>query len=209
MSRASFYLDHLGRPRVAKTAPHDPTPGGLVRQAVAHLRGPDPPSPWCDDMTCGWRPKHCPQSTPDTAAELPVARYHRRHAVMKCSKPSQGQRQPRGGGAASGGQCAAPLRQRPGSLPAAEESAPGSAQGHHGHGPQAGQNHLLHAALRPAVRGCWRRILRASVSPKGVAHRPASGRSTGLPVGADIRCPGFGRASPTRAGDGVTVSVSP
>ena len=35
------------------------------------------------------------------------------------------------------------------------------------------------------------------------------GGTTRLPVGADIRCPSFGRASPTRAGDGVTVSVSP
>ena len=36
----ALLLDHLGRPRVAKTAPYDPTPGGrLVRQAAAHLRG--------------------------------------------------------------------------------------------------------------------------------------------------------------------------
>ena len=51
---------------------------------------------------------------------------------------------------------AAPLRQRPGRLPAPEESATGSAQGHHRHGPQAGQAHLFHAALRPGIRGCRR-----------------------------------------------------
>ena len=64
-----------------------------------------------------------------------------------------------GGGAAAGSQRAAPLRQRPGRLPAPEEGPSGSAQGHHGHGPQAGQDHLLHAALRPAVRGRWRGVL--------------------------------------------------
>ena len=40
---------------------------------------------------------------------------------------NQGQRQPCGGGAASGGQRAAPLRQCPGRIPAPEESPPGSA----------------------------------------------------------------------------------
>ena len=40
----------------------------------------------------------------------------------------------------------------------------GSAQGHHGDSAQAGPHHLLHAAVRPAVRGCRRRILRESVS---------------------------------------------
>ena len=30
----NLLLDHPGRPRVAKTAPHDPAPSGLVRQAV-------------------------------------------------------------------------------------------------------------------------------------------------------------------------------
>ena len=49
-------------------------------------------------------------------------------------------------------------------LPAPKESPPGSPQGHHRHRPQAGQAHLHHAAVRPAVRGCWRRILRESVS---------------------------------------------
>ena len=36
-----------------------------------------------------------------------------------------------------------------GGLPAPEESVIGSAQGHHRHGAQAGEAHLLHAALRP------------------------------------------------------------
>ena len=35
----SLFLDHTGRSRVAKRAPHDPAPGRLVRQAVADLRG--------------------------------------------------------------------------------------------------------------------------------------------------------------------------
>ena len=35
----ALLLDHPGRPRVAKTLPHNPTPGGLVPQAFAHLRG--------------------------------------------------------------------------------------------------------------------------------------------------------------------------
>ena len=69
---------------------------------------------------------------------------------------NQTQRQPGGGGVASGRQCAASLRQRPGRLPAPEESPPGCAQGHHRHGPQAGQAHLHHAALRPGIRGCRR-----------------------------------------------------
>ena len=69
---------------------------------------------------------------------------------------NQTQRQPGRGGVASGRQCAASLRQRPGRLPAPEESPPGSAQGHHRHGPQAGQAHLHHAALRPGIRGCRR-----------------------------------------------------
>ena len=71
----------------------------------------------------------------------------------------QGQRQPCGGGAASGGQRAAPLRQCPGRIPAPEESPPGSAQGHHCHGPQAGPDHLLHAALRTPIRGRRRGVL--------------------------------------------------
>ncbi len=69
-----------------------------------------------------------------------------------------------GGGAASGGQRAAPLRQCPGRLPAPEEGPSGSAQGHHGDSAQASLRHLLHAEARPGVRGCWRRILRESVS---------------------------------------------
>ena len=48
-----------------------------------------------------------------------------------------------------GGQRAAPFRQRPGRLPAPEERAGRSAQGHHSHSPQVGQAHPFHAAVRP------------------------------------------------------------
>ena len=82
-------------------------------------------------------------------------RYRRKGHQLK----DQAQRQSGRGGIASGGQCAASLRQRPGSLPAPEESPVGSSQGHYGHGAQAGPHHLLHAALRAAVRGCRRGIL--------------------------------------------------
>ena len=44
-----------------------------------------------------------------------------------------------------------------------KKSPSGCAQGHHSHSPQAGPDHLLHAALRPAVRGRRSRILRESV----------------------------------------------
>ena len=71
------------------------------------------------------------------------------------------------------------------------ESAPGSAQGHHGHGAQAGQDHLLHAAGRTWIRGCWSRILRASAPPKGVAGRNAESGAAGLPFGAFRRSPGI------------------
>ena len=101
--------------------------------------------------------------------------------------PDQGQRQPGGQGIAAGGQRAAPLRQRLGRLPAPEEGALGSAQGHHGHGPQAGQDHLRHVALRAGVRGCWRGTLRASASPEGAASHHAPCRSTGLSTGPHLQ----------------------
>ena len=94
--------------------------------------------------------------------------------------------QPGRGNAASGGQRAAPLRQRPGRIPAPEESPSGSAKGHHRHGPQAGEARLFHAEVRPEVRGCWRRILRKPISAAGVARGQASGGPTGLPVGAQV-----------------------
>ena len=53
---------------------------------------------------------------------------------------------------------------------------PGSAQGHHRHGPQAGQAHLHHAAVRPGIRGCRRGILRETVSARGRCVRPSAGR---------------------------------
>ena len=99
----------------------------------------------------------------------------------------QAQRQPSRGGIASGGQRAAPLRQRPGGVSPPKEGASGSAQGHHRHGPQAGPNHLRHATVRPRVRGCRRRVLRKAVSAAGVARRQASGGQIGLPAGAHTR----------------------
>ena len=90
------------------------------------------------------------------AGAEPQQPHHRRESNQL---KDQGQRQPCGGGAASGGQRAAPLRQCPGRIPAPEESPPGSAQGHHCHGPQAGPDHLLHAALRTPVRGRRRGVL--------------------------------------------------
>ena len=121
----------------------------------------------------------------------------------------QAQRQPGGGSIASGRQRAAPLRQRPGRLPAPEEGPAGSASGHYRHGPQAGQAHLHHAAVWPGIRGCWRGILRTSISPAGVARRQASGGPTGLPTGAHIRCPSSSCAPRINGRGGVTVSVSP
>ena len=58
-----------------------------------------------------------------------------------------------------GCQRTAPLQQRLGGLPAPQESTLGSTQGHHRHGSQAGETHLLHAALRAGLRRCRRRIL--------------------------------------------------
>ena len=67
-----------------------------------------------------------------------------------------------------------------------------SAQGHHGHGAQAGPNHLLHAALRPRLCGCRSPILRESVPGKGAAGREAESGATGLPAGACVRWSGPG-----------------
>ncbi len=47
----------------------------------------------------------------------------------------------------------------------------GAPQGHHGHGPQAGQNHLLDAEVWPAIRGRRRRILRQPVPATGAPLR--------------------------------------
>ena len=66
----------------------------------------------------------------------------------------------------------------------------GAPQGHHRHGPQAGQAHLHHAAVWPGIRGCWRGILRTSISPAGVARRQATGSAAGLPTGSHVRCRG-------------------
>ena len=104
---------------------------------------------------------------------------------------------------------AAPLRQRPGRLPAPEEGPAGSAPGHHRHGSQAGPHHLRHAALRPSVRGCRRRVLRKPVSSKGAPRHQAACRPAGLPTGAHIRCPSSSCAPRINGRGGVTVSVSP
>ena len=61
------------------------------------------------------------------------------------------------------------------------------AQGHHRHRPQTGQAHLHHAALWPGVRGSWCGILRTTVSAAGVARGQASGGTTGLPTGTNVR----------------------
>ena len=99
--------------------------------------------------------------------------------------------------------------QRPGRLPAPEESPPGSAQGHYRHRPQAGQAHLHHAALWPGVRGCWCGILRTTVSAAGVARGQASGGTTGLPTGTNVRCSGTNNLrTPWRADCRVTTLVS-
>ena len=52
--------------------------------------------------------------------------------------------------------------------------------GHYGHGPQAGPDHLLHAAL-PGIRRCRSPVLRESVPGKGVADREAESGAAGLP----------------------------
>ncbi len=46
---------------------------------------------------------------------------------------------------------------------------------------------LFHAAVRPGLRGCWRRILREPVSAAGVARGKTAGGPTGLPVSAYAR----------------------
>ena len=65
----NLLLDHPGRPRVAKTAPHDPAPSGLVRQAVADLRG-----------------RHCPGATPPVAG---VGRVFQRRPSTPIRRNSQ------------------------------------------------------------------------------------------------------------------------
>ena len=73
-----------------------------------------------------------------------------------------------------------------GGLPAPEESTPGSAQGHHRHGAQAGETHLLHAALRAGLRRCRRRILREPVSATGVARCNAPGQRRAYQLGYQL-----------------------
>ena len=100
-------------------------------------------------------------------------------------------------------------RHPPWALPAPEENPPGSAQGHHRHGLQAGPHHLRHAAVRPSVRGCRRRVLRKPVSSKGAPRHQAACRPAGLPTGPHSRCPSS-RCVPRISGrGGVKVFVGP
>ena len=64
----------------------------------------------------------------------------------------------------------------------------GASQGHHRHGPPAGPHHLFYVALRPGLRGCWRRTLRESISAAGAARCETAGCPTGIPMGAHVRC---------------------
>ena len=82
------------------------------------------------------------------------------------------------------------------------------AQSHHCHGPQAGQDHLLHAALRPGVRGRRGRLLRESVQAPGPASRKTEGGAAGLPVGANTRSLDFRLAPPFSSGLGLIFLVS-
>ena len=93
---------------------------------------------------------------------------------------------------APGRQRTAPFRQRVGRVPAPEEGAPWSAEGHHGDGPQARPDRLLHASVWSGVRGCWRRVLREPISSKGGPRRQAAGSPAGLRVGSDTRWSGPG-----------------
>ena len=72
----NLLLDHPGRPRVAKTAPHDPAPSGLVRQAVADLRGRHCPMMRRHPVWLASEGFSTSAVDPDTQ-ELPVALYHR------------------------------------------------------------------------------------------------------------------------------------
>ena len=71
-----------------------------------------------------------------------------------------------------------------GRVPAPQENALGSAQSHHRDGPQASQDHLRNAEVRPRVLGCRSPVLRNPISPKSPEICEAAGRAVGLPVGA-------------------------
>ena len=58
----NLLLDHPGRPRVAKTAPHDPAP--RRPGTTSRCRPSWTPLPWCD-ATCGW-PRRVFQRRPST-----------------------------------------------------------------------------------------------------------------------------------------------
>ena len=114
----------------------------------------------------------------------PKQPHHRRQGHQL---QDQAQRQPGCGGIASGGQRAAPLRQRSGRLPAPQESPSGSAQSHHRHGPQAGLRSSTPCCAM--ARSTWmlaRNTTNDSIS-NGRCAGQASGGTTGLPTGANVR----------------------
>ena len=142
------------------------------------------------------------------AGPQPPQPHHRQQGDQL---PDQGQCQPGSQGTAVGGQCPAPLRQRPGRLPAAEESPSGIPQGHHGHGAQAGPDHLLNAALRSGIHGCRGPVLREPVPGQGATGREAESGAVGLPAGAYRKYPQPGhRIAPSHGRcRNVTPFVSP
>ena len=84
----ALFLGHTGRPRVAKTAPHDPAHRGLVRQTVSHLRGrhrpgATPPVAGVRGFfTVGRRPRH--SGTPRRSLP-PTCRFPRLRR-LNCAK---------------------------------------------------------------------------------------------------------------------------
>ena len=129
----------------------------------APLRCPEPPVP--DD---GGGPDPYRRRGRVHSAESHQSDWHGNNEVGECrplrflvgAEPGQSgnrwqgnqlkdeaQRQPSCGSIALGHQRATPLRQRPGGVSPPKEGAPGSAAGHHRHGPQAGPHHLFHYSM--------------------------------------------------------------
>ena len=91
---------------------------------------------------------------------------------------NQAQHQSGRGGIAARRRRAAPLRQRLGGVLPPEKGTTGIPQGHNCGSAQAGQNHLLHAAIWTKLRGPRCGLLRKAVSPKGLPGCPAARGST-------------------------------
>ena len=83
------------------------------------------------------------------AGSVSEQQNHRRQGAKLAQ---HAEREPRRNCTASGSELAAPIRQCAGSLPAAQEGATGSAQGNHGHSPQAGPTGILDAQIRTRIR---------------------------------------------------------